>query len=116
MMAETFGASRMGATFQRRGFCSDEPEEPERTRPACDLVVVQPLNREWKCHRCGKTGDLLMMENPGPACLICVGLNDLEFLPAGDAPLSCASAERAAATNDKACWSSLWPWRTRLDF
>jgi len=46
------------------------------------------LNREWKRHRCGKTGDLLMMENPGPACLICVGLNDLEFLPAGDAPLS----------------------------
>jgi hypothetical protein len=29
-----------------------------------------------------------MMENPGPACLRCVGLNDLEFLPAGDALLS----------------------------
>jgi hypothetical protein len=28
-----------------------------------------------------------MMENPGPACLICVGLDDLAFLPAGDAPL-----------------------------
>src|SRR6266851_6794062 len=34
-MPETFGAHRAGATFQRRGFCSDEPEEPERTRPAC---------------------------------------------------------------------------------
>jgi hypothetical protein len=29
-----------------------------------------------------------MMENPGPACLRCVGLNDLEFLPAGDALLT----------------------------
>ncbi len=28
------------------------------------------------------------MENPGPACLGCVGLDELEFLPAGDAPLS----------------------------
>ena len=27
------------------------------------------------------------MENPGPACLRCVGLEDLEFLPAGDALL-----------------------------
>jgi hypothetical protein len=60
----------------------------EKANRAPDIVVVQPLNREWKCHRCGKTGDLLMMENPGPACLDCVGLNDLEFLPAGDARLS----------------------------
>ena len=29
-----------------------------------------------------------MMEDPGPACLRCVGLDDLEFLPAGDALLS----------------------------
>jgi hypothetical protein len=27
------------------------------------------------------------MENPGPACLRCVGLDDLEFLPAGHASL-----------------------------
>jgi hypothetical protein len=55
---------------------------------APDLVMIRPLNREWTCHRCGNTGDLLMMENPGPACLACVGLDDLEFLPAGDALLS----------------------------
>jgi hypothetical protein len=60
----------------------------EKASRAPDLVVVQPLNREWKCHRCGNTGDLLIMENPGPACLGCVGLDDLEFLPAGDALLS----------------------------
>ena len=53
-----------------------------------DLVVIQPLNTEWTCHRCGGTGGLLMMEPPGPACLRCVGLDDLEFLAAGDALLS----------------------------
>ncbi|MDE2379596.1 hypothetical protein, partial [Bradyrhizobium sp.] len=59
----------------------------EKASRAPELVVIQPLNDEWRCHRCGGTGDLLMMENPGPACLRCVGLDDLEFLPAGDALL-----------------------------
>src|SRR5919198_3348581 len=53
-----------------------------------ELVVIMPLNHDWKCHRCGNGGDLLVMENPGPACLRCVGLGDLEYLPAGDALLS----------------------------
>jgi hypothetical protein len=56
----------------------------ERANRAPELVVVQPLNSEWICHRCGGTGNLLMMETPGPACLRCVGLDDLEYLPAGD--------------------------------
>jgi hypothetical protein len=60
----------------------------EKASRAPELVVVQPLNSEWTCHRCGATGNFLMMENPGPACLACVGLADLEFLPAGDALLS----------------------------
>ena len=60
----------------------------EKASRAPDLVVVQPLKSDWTCHRCGGTGDLLMMENPGPACLRCVGLSDLEFVPAGDALLS----------------------------
>jgi hypothetical protein len=55
---------------------------------APELVVIQPLNDAWTCHRCGGTGNLLVMENPGPACLRCVGLDDLEFLPAGDALLT----------------------------
>jgi hypothetical protein len=53
-----------------------------------DLVVMQPLNAEWTCHRCGGTGDLLIMEQPGPACLRCAGLDDLEFLASGDALLT----------------------------
>ena len=60
----------------------------EKASRAPDLVVIQPLNSEWTCHRCGNTGALLMMEDPGPACLGCVGLDDLEFLPTGDALLS----------------------------
>ena len=56
----------------------------EKASRAPELVVVSPLNNAWKCHRCGGSGDLLVMEDPGPACLRCVGLDDLEFLSAGD--------------------------------
>ncbi len=59
----------------------------QASRPP-ELVVVQPLNDTWKCHRCGGTGEFLVMENAGPACLRCVGLDDLAFLPAGDALLT----------------------------
>lgn len=78
-------------TSYRTHWISPELSEKKRERlveaasRAPELVVIQPLNTEWVCHRCGGRGDLLMMENPGPACLRCVGLDDLEFLPAGDA-------------------------------
>jgi hypothetical protein len=68
----------------------------EKANRAPDLVVIQPLNTEWACHRCGGTGDLLMMEPPGPACLRCVGLDDLEFLAAGDALLSRRAKAKSA--------------------
>jgi len=60
----------------------------EKVSRAPELVVIQPLKTEWTCHRCGGAGDLLMMESAGPACLRCVGLDDLVFLPAGDAKLT----------------------------
>jgi hypothetical protein len=53
-----------------------------------ELVVVMPLNEDWKCHRCGGGGDWLVMEDPGPACLRCVGMDDLEFVQSGDALLT----------------------------
>ena len=57
--------------------------KPRHTADHCpELVVVQPLNREWKCYRCG---GLLVMEAPGPACL---RLGDLQFLISGDASLT----------------------------
>jgi hypothetical protein len=55
---------------------------------APELVVIMPLNRDWKCHRCSSGGVMLMMEQPGPCCLRCAGLDDLEFLPRGDAQLT----------------------------
>ncbi|MGB8398702.1 hypothetical protein [Bradyrhizobium sp.] len=95
---QTLRFSRSGdpaiEAMYRTHWVSQELSDRERERlakkasRAPDLVVIQPLNREWTCHRCGNTGDLLMMENSGPACLGCVGLDDLEFLPAGDALLS----------------------------
>jgi hypothetical protein len=56
----------------------------EKANRAPELVAVIPLHAEWKCHRCGGGGDFLVMENPGPTCLRCVGLDDLVFLSAGD--------------------------------
>ena len=80
------------------------PKLPERKRERLrekasrppELVVIQPLNREWACHRCGGTGDLLIMEDAGPACLRCAGLADLEFLPAGDALLTRRARAKSA--------------------
>lgn len=53
-----------------------------------ELVAIQPGKPDWKCHRCGGTGDLLIMEPPGPCCLPCAGLGELVFLPSGDATLT----------------------------
>jgi hypothetical protein len=95
---QTLRFSRSGdpaiEALYRTHWVSQELSEKKRQRlaekasRAPDLVVVQPVNSEWTCNRCGGTGELLMMEDPGPACLRCVGLDDLEFLPAGDALLS----------------------------
>jgi hypothetical protein len=68
----------------------------EKASRTPELVVIQPLNRVWTCHRCGSTGSLLVMENPGPACLRCVGLDELEFLPVGDALLTRRVKARSA--------------------
>jgi hypothetical protein len=70
----------------------------EKARRAPDLVVIQPLNREWKCHQCGGTGDLLVMEGPGPICLRCAGLDDLEFLASGNALLTRRVKAKSART------------------
>jgi hypothetical protein len=67
----------------------------EKVNRAPELVVVQALH-EWTCHRCGGTGGLLIMETPGPACLNCVGLGDLEFLGAGDALLTRRAKAKSA--------------------
>lgn len=70
----------LGETAQRR-------LDKKMNRPP-DLVAIVPLNSEWKCHRCGGGGDLLIMEPPGPCCLPCAGFADLDFLASGDAKLT----------------------------
>jgi hypothetical protein len=50
-------------------------------------VVVNALG-EWSCTECGGTGDLLIMEEPGPLCLSCADLGHLVFLPRGDTALT----------------------------
>ncbi|MGH3032724.1 MAG: DUF2293 domain-containing protein, partial [Gaiellaceae bacterium] len=64
-----------------------------QSRPP-ELVVIAPLN-DWTCTACGGTGDLLIMDTPGPLCLACADLDHLVFLPAGDAALT-RRAKRAS--------------------
>jgi hypothetical protein len=52
-----------------------------------DLVVISPLT-DWTCTTCSGTGDLLIMQETGPVCLRCVGMDHLVFLPAGNAGLT----------------------------
>lgn len=94
MLRFTRGGSPAIEEQYRTHWISAEASESERdrlvekaSRPP-ELVVILPLKDDWTCHRCGKTGDFLIMENPGPACLRCAGLDDLEYLPAGDALLT----------------------------
>lgn len=68
----------------------------DRQSKAPDLIVISPLHDDWTCHECGGSGDLLMMEGPGPICLSCADLDHLVFLPAGDATLT-RRARKASA-------------------
>lgn len=80
------------------------PALPERKRERLaehadrppELVVIQPRDRDWTCHRCGGTGGLLIMQGPGPMCLRCAGLDDLEFLGRGDALLTRRAKAKSA--------------------
>ena len=57
-----------------------------QSRPP-DLVVISPL-KDWTCTTCSQTGDLLIMQDTGPVCLRCAGMDHLVFLPSGDAGLT----------------------------
>jgi hypothetical protein len=85
----------------RTHWVSPELSERKRRRLAeqaerpPDLVVIQPLN-PWSCTSCEGTGDLLIMEEPGPLCLACADLDHLVFLPAGDAALTRRARQASA--------------------
>jgi hypothetical protein len=59
----------------------------ERQSRPPDLVVISPV-KEWMCSLCGGTGDLLIMEEPGPVCMACADMDHLVFLASGDAALT----------------------------
>jgi hypothetical protein len=59
----------------------------ERQAKPPDLVVVWAI-RDWTCTSCSGTGDLLIMEDPGPLCMTCADLDALVFLPSGDTALT----------------------------
>ncbi len=52
-----------------------------------ELVVISALS-DWTCRECQGSGDLLVMEGPGPLCLACAELDHLVFLGRGDAALT----------------------------
>jgi len=64
-----------------------------QSRPP-ELVVIAALN-DWTCTACGGAGDLLIMDAPGPLCLVCADLDHLVFLPAGEAAVT-RRAKRAS--------------------
>ena len=74
-----------------------ERQAERQSRPP-DLVVISPV-RAWTCSGCGGTGDLLIMDDPGPLCLTCAELDHLVYLAAGDAALTrrAKAASRLAA-------------------
>lgn len=67
----------------------------ERLSKPPDLVVISPLH-EWSCAVCSGSGDLLIMEERGPVCLRCAGMDHLVYLPRGDATLTRRAKEASS--------------------
>ena len=59
----------------------------ERQSKPPELVVISPV-RDWTCSAREGTGELLIMEEPGPLCLACADMDHLAFLASGDAALT----------------------------
>lgn len=70
-----------------------------------ELVAIVARHPDWQCHRCGGSGALLVMEPPGPACLGCAGLGQLEMIPAGDALLTRRARAASKLTAVVVKWS-----------
>jgi hypothetical protein len=56
-----------------------------------ELLVFEKVSDTGNCHECGvelRKGEYLLMEKDQPHCLTCADMDQLVFLPAGDAALS----------------------------
>ncbi len=76
----------------------------QRASAPPELVAVE-ASREWKCHRCSATGPMLVMEAEGTACLGCLGLGDLVWLPSGDATVTRRARKASARSLAVVRWS-----------
>src|ERR1039457_4280027 len=64
-----------------------------------ELVVFEKVSEEGNCSECGAElpqGAYLLMEKGQPLCLTCADLDELVFLPAGDAALSRRARKHSA--------------------
>ncbi|GAB3743570.1 DUF2293 domain-containing protein [Microlunatus parietis] len=79
--------------FRTHWLSPDLPERKqqqlaERQSKPPDLVVIS-ARKPFTCAECSEPGgDLLIMEDPGPLCLTCAGLDHLVFLPSGNTALT----------------------------
>ena len=87
------GDAELERAFRTSWYAHDQPAPPESTvdpqQPAELLVIMG--RRGFTCTSCGTAydpGRMLIMEPPGPVCLICADLDHLEFLPAGNTALT----------------------------
>jgi hypothetical protein len=76
-----------------------KPKAPGR-KPVRTAVIYKLVEAE-ECSECGaemEEGDLLSKEADMPLCLACAGLDDLEFLPAGNVALTRRTAKYSKRT------------------
>jgi hypothetical protein len=78
-----------------------KPKAPAKRPVRTDRLVIHKLVSAEDCSECGaemEEGDLLAKEGEMLLCLACAGLDDLEFLPAGDLALTRRTAKYSKRT------------------
>src|ERR1035437_2955493 len=73
-----------------------------------ELVVFEKVSDEGNCSECGAElpqGAYLLMEKGQPLCLTCADLDQLVFLPAGDAALSRRARKHSSLGGVGVCFS-----------
>lgn len=67
--------------------------------------MIEP-SKDFTCAGCGEVfGDLLTMDDAGPLCMACADLDELVFLPRGDAALTRRAKKASALSATVVRWS-----------